>query len=146
MKYEYYQEVERTCTPFNNEQNTIELNSISRLWDIHVISSAVRSAGIFIWAAINDYWSPLIQRKEVRCENDTEIRIALLIIYSSCISNVTIYLLFLSKCLLSYLIFGAYSYLIFRSTTPRSLHIATQSHSVDVYFILGYRVSALFIF
>ncbi len=56
---------------------------------------------------------------------------------------VTIYLLFLSKCLLSYLIFGAYLIL---SVDPRlhgSLHIATQSHSVDVYFILGRHVLCL---
>ncbi len=45
---------------------------------------------------------------------------------------VTIYSFFLSKRLLSYLIFSTYSYLIFRSTTPRSLHIVTRSYSTDV--------------
>ncbi len=58
--------------------------------------------------------------------------------------TVTIYFFSLSKCLLSYLIFS--TYLIFRSATPRSLHIAMKSHSPDVYFILGYRVFVLFIF
>ncbi len=51
---------------------------------------------------------------------------------------VTIYFFSLSKRLLSYL--------IFRSATPWSLHIAMKSHSPDVYFILGYRVFVLFIF
>ncbi len=59
-----------------------------------------------------------------------------------CFLFVTIYLLFLSKRLLSYLIFGAYLIL---SLDP-SLHIAMKSHSPDVYFILGYRVFDLFIF
>ncbi len=58
--------------------------------------------------------------------------------------GVTIYFFSLSKRLLSYLIFGAY--LIFRSATPRSLHITMKSHSPNVYFILGYRVFVLFIF
>ncbi len=49
--------------------------------------------------------------------------------------TVTIYLLFLSKCLLSYLIFDAYLILSLGSTTPWSLHIAMKSHSVAVYFV-----------
>ncbi len=48
--------------------------------------------------------------------------------------------IFLSKRLLSYLIFGAY--LIFRSATPGSL----QRHTPLKHHILGYRVFALFIF
>ncbi len=48
---------------------------------------------------------------------------------------------FLSKRLLSYLIFGAY--LIFRSTTPGSLH---ARHTPPARHILGYRVFTLFIF
>ncbi len=57
---------------------------------------------------------------------------------------VMIYLLLLSKHLLSYLIFGAYLILSLGSATPQSLHIATQSHSVDVYFVLGQLIIRIF--
>ncbi len=59
---------------------------------------------------------------------------------------VTIYLLFLSKCLLSYLIFSAYHYLIFRPVTPWSLRKSSHCHTPPTCHILGYRVFALFIF
>ncbi len=65
-----------------------------------------------------------------------------------CFISVTIYLLFLSKCLLSYLIFGTYHYLIL-SLDPR-LHGAfirsSHHHTPPTCHILGYRVFALFIF
>ncbi len=54
--------------------------------------------------------------------------------------------IFLSKRLLSYLIFGAYLISSLDPRLPESLHIAMKSHSPDVYFILGYRVFVLFIF
>ncbi len=61
---------------------------------------------------------------------------------------VTIYLLFLSKRLLSYLIFSAYHYLIL-SLDPR-LHGAfirsSHRHTPPTCHILGYHVFALFIF
>ncbi len=61
--------------------------------------------------------------------------------YHTC--TVTIYLLFLFKRLLSYLIFSAYLILSLGSTTPRGLHIDMKSHSVDMYFVLGRRVLCL---
>ncbi len=60
------------------------------------------------------------------------------VLHVDTLDYVTIYFFSLSKHLLSYL--------IFRSATPRSLHITMKSHSPDVYFILGYRVFVLFIF